>query len=248
MSSYSLTCHDGHDYKIQEKTALVFIDETGEENLSDSKYPIFGFGGCLILAKDYRTEILEPWKHMKETYFSKIKGALHASNLRNPTNEQLNALNSFFSTYRFGRFATLISDKTVFDLQYNLFQIATASLYQRINDILRNTDFKNVVMIFEESERINHLYEQYFSSFNIEEDVNGNKGNIEVERYFMKKSSSEPGLEVADFIIHSSGTTVRDKLSGKINRLLMRPDFSNIFNRVDKTLASFIEINRVAKE
>ncbi|NCB51156.1 MAG: hypothetical protein EOM54_04645 [Clostridia bacterium] len=51
--NFTLCFSDGSELKASPNTALIFLDETGDELLSDPIYPIFGFGGCCILVKDY---------------------------------------------------------------------------------------------------------------------------------------------------------------------------------------------------
>ena len=54
-------------------------------------------------------------------------------------------------------------------------------------------------------------------------------------------------LEIADFIIHSAGTTCRDVISGKLNKGTERKDFACIFSGVDERMCSFMLINRIGK-
>ena len=122
----------------------------------------------------------------------------------------------------------------------------TAVVYKRILDILQRIlnhglAFSEVVMIIERSERTKYKVTQNFSQYELQ--LMSRK--IPIHRYFMTKAPNEPGLVVADFIAHTAGSTVRDKLRGKISQYLKRRDFNNVFTPKDDRWVSFIEINEV---
>jgi hypothetical protein len=48
--------------KLLPNSLLIFVDETGNEDLSDPKNPTFGRGGCGALFTEYKHRILNPWK------------------------------------------------------------------------------------------------------------------------------------------------------------------------------------------
>ncbi len=65
---------------------------------------------------------------------------------------------------------------------------------------------------------------------------------LPVERCFMPKSSNEPGLEVADFIVSSAGSEVKQRLRGKPGHAL---DFNDVFCRLHPEGCRYREITRV---
>jgi hypothetical protein len=71
---------------------------------------VFGLGGCAVLAKDYFRFLDDPWRYMKEIYFDGAEQKMHASELKKPTIEQLNALKYFFSKFPFFRFAVMAAE------------------------------------------------------------------------------------------------------------------------------------------
>ena len=44
---------------------MFFVDETGHEEFADPKFPIFGMGGCGILAAAIEQNLRAPWQKMK---------------------------------------------------------------------------------------------------------------------------------------------------------------------------------------
>ena len=51
--NFDFITSEGTKCNITEKTLLIFIDETGHEQLNDPYYPYWGFGGCVIPAQIY---------------------------------------------------------------------------------------------------------------------------------------------------------------------------------------------------
>jgi hypothetical protein len=94
--------------KVHPGCLMVFVDETGHEEFADPNYPVFGFGGCAVPAFCCADVLERPWREMKERHFGGADVALHASDLRQPTPEQLEALGAFFRAKRFGRFAVIM--------------------------------------------------------------------------------------------------------------------------------------------
>lgn len=72
MYQFTFNFDDGTLLNISPNSVLVFLDETGDEQLNDPAYPIFGFGGCCILARDYFDNIDKPWSNMKIEKFDLI--------------------------------------------------------------------------------------------------------------------------------------------------------------------------------
>lgn len=91
---------------------MFLIDETGHEELADPNYPVFGVGGCAIVAAQMENVIRAPWRALKAQHFGGADVPLHAADLKNPSKEQLEALSAFFQTQRFGRFAAIVTSAT----------------------------------------------------------------------------------------------------------------------------------------
>jgi hypothetical protein len=44
---------------------MFFVDETGHEEFADPNHPVFGLGGCAILAAAIENNLRTPWGEMK---------------------------------------------------------------------------------------------------------------------------------------------------------------------------------------
>jgi len=239
---FTLNFDDGSLLDVSPNSVLVFLDETGDEQLNDPKYPLFGFGGCCILARDYYDIIDKPWLKMKHEKFDLTSNSLHATG-SNFTSDQLSALNIFFLSNTFGRFATIASKNSNVDTRLKLEQIVYYSFYFRVCEIIKWYEFENIIIIYEDSIRLKPKLEKYAADIKFAEKVNGVDVSIDTHYCVLKKNNAFSGLEVADFIIHSAGTTLRDVISGKKSKLTDRKDFRNIFGGIDSKYSSFMQIN-----
>jgi hypothetical protein len=71
-----------------------------------------------------------------------------------------------------------------------------------------------LALIFEDSERGDTLVKRDYKLASM--DLKNTRGRrVEVEGCFMPKASMEPGLEVADLIVHTAGRQRRHELAGK---------------------------------
>lgn len=241
---FTFNFDDGSSIGIYPNTALVFLDETGEEKLSDPNYKIFGLGGCCILAKDYIEKISKPWNELKKNNFETDNKPLHATDIKF-SKKQITALNNFFISNQFGRFAVICSNDTHLDSNLLIDEMVYYSLHNRIGDILKWISFENIVIVFEHSERLKPQFEKYAGRINLSVKENDKDIDIDISHCVVNKQASFPGLELADLIIHTAGTTVRDKINNKINKFIERKDFDVIFNQIDNKYSSFFCIDKI---
>jgi hypothetical protein len=227
--------HQNGKEHLSENTLVIAIDDTGHEEFKDSNYQVFGLGGCAFLVRDYQRLIEKPWNYMCKRFFPEIERPMHAAKLSSLSQEQLDALKHFFEKFEFFRIAATASIKSVKEVDSSFIELVGASLLQRICDIGKWADFDRVVIIFEESERIEMKVIQSLSGKKIKR----NESEIKIELGLIPKSASVPALEVADFIIHTAGAQTRSRNLGNKK---VRKDFEIVFRNVDERLVSFIEI------
>lgn len=225
--------------RLSESTLVVALDDTGNERFKDANHPVFGLGGCAFMVRDYQRLVEGPWDYMCSKYFPDIKRPIHATDdLKNLTEDQMNAINHFFERFEFFRIATTSSKNTETSVEEDFIQIVGASILQRIVDVAKWTNFDRLFILIEESERIELKIVQSLSNKKIEK----NDQEIQIEIGLIPKSACIAAMEVADVIIHTAGGQTRSRISGNTN---FRLDFKTIFQSVDKRLTSFMEITNV---
>lgn len=221
---------------------LFCIDDTGQEHLADKKYPIFGLGGCGVFVSDYSRLIDLPWRHMKSRWFGGADVRLHAAALGRPTEDQMAALNHFFVNFQFLRVATVLTDRTTLEVPESLYHLAVATVIDRIKTVAKWLPVTTIAIVVEASERGDPLARKFFGKF----------GAFEVQRqgvwheipitYFFAPKGTVAALEVADFVIHAAGTTVRQRM--RPGPTPKRPDFEAVFQPAEKRLSSFMQVTK----
>ena len=213
---------------------LLFVDETGTEDLSDPNYPVFGLGGCAIRAEDYRQLVAGPWRVMKFRHFGGLEVPLHAAALR-PTSTQVQAIGEVFRTAQFHRLAAVASTSTRIGAAIaSVYQGVGTMLLRNLAALLNRIQCSGVTTVFEASERGDRLAKAFFPLVR----ANNGAGELPLRWGSMSKAAGEPGLEVADFIMHAAGTQVRAHQSGKKG---YRKDFQAVF-QAQQHLAHFSEM------
>ncbi len=95
------------------RSLLIFIDETGNEDLSDPKNPTFGRGGCGSLMSEYKLRIAKPWRRLKRERLGGAAKPFHATDFEQtrPTMHQITGINAFLAR-PFWRFAAMCDSRT----------------------------------------------------------------------------------------------------------------------------------------
>lgn len=228
--------------KLDRTDQLFFIDETGDEGFSDPNFPLFGLGGVGSNLGHYVDTIRPAWVHMKDKYFSGADKIFHAADLRTPTPEEIDALAHFFENFQTMRVAAVTTDQTAFGPGIIPIQATALCLQQRILSVLKyQNKFPRVYLLFEENPRIERDIERFFSNFQ-ELDADGIK--IPVVGAFMPKTALEPGLEIADTIMHTTGAQVRNRLEKKLDNP-DRKDWTSVWRSMPDQLCSYLQITNI---
>ncbi|MFH1894040.1 MAG: DUF3800 domain-containing protein [Candidatus Zixiibacteriota bacterium] len=235
---------DGTLITINPNDFLVFIDETGGERMGDPNYPMFGLGGCASRAEYYYSNIVSPWESMKESHFNGRQVKLHASRMRSPSQDQLEAIGNFFRENDFCRLAVCVSKKTCFADARNLgkYQLIARALIERISRVARFFNVGRVILVSEESEKGDRLARQFFDGYRFMKTRDGSDLEIPFQKYRMPKSEGEAALEVADFIMHAAGNQVKRGLH--MDESQYRRDYKAVFRSVDERLVAFLDIEK----
>lgn len=246
MSTLNLETDDGKVLQLGEDDVVFFIDETGHEFFSDERYPIFGLGGCGMTVKYYAETVRIAWLYMKREFFG-LEGDthFHAADLKPEelTDVHLAALSHFWSKFEFFRIAALATDKSLFDDGMLADEVVYATLKRRILDVLKYSHpFSKLHIMFEASDRLDDRTMRNFSDFKFLDRGEG-KMQIPVEKYIMPKTACEPGLEIADFIIHTSGAQTKARFQRKLTQP-DRKDFQLVWHSIPNELTSFMEITK----
>ena len=239
--SMNISTKEGKLFSLEPSCLMVFIDETGSDSLSDKRHPVFGLGGCAVLASDYEKLISIPWDNLKNDCFEGADKTLHASELSTPTPQQLEALNDFFKNNSFVRVAGIACKNTTLDGDIGVYEIVAICLLNLITKI-RMGKITSVALIIEESSRDYKLIKRYFAPHKIMTE----DGEMPTRYFFGGKSLNLSGLEVADFIVHTAGAQVRNRFINKSKK--DRKDFEVIFKNVDKKLTGFGAISLAKKQ
>ena len=205
---------------------VCFIDESGDEGLSDPNHPVFGLGGCAVAAHALTMHLDLPWRRMKARYFGGEKVPLHASELRRPSAEQVKALASFFRRRPFMRFAALLSRDTKMTSETERLAVLAPAVMRRIGVVASTLPQRptSLALVFEASERLGSAIQRNFDGLTLP-DENGHP--IPAEYCFAAKSAGLPGLEVADFVMHAAAGQVRARVQGRPS---WRRDYQAVFH------------------
>jgi hypothetical protein len=99
------------------------------------------------------------------------------------------------------------------------------TLAGHIDELARLIPCSGVTIIVESSQRADPILKQYFGQLQ----SSAADPDRPAEHWLMPKSSGEPGLEVADFIINAAGSQAKRIARGQDG---LAPDFEDVFGRL----------------
>jgi hypothetical protein len=132
-----LDAETGERIRLPGSCLLVFLDETGEESLSDPNYPLFGLGGCLVTVERYQRLVNIPWTYMMGQWFGgedKIFHSVDYSGGRG-TPDQYAALVHYFTRFAIGRIASVVSEITERGVDMGTYELVSKSLFERFRGV-----------------------------------------------------------------------------------------------------------------
>jgi hypothetical protein len=229
----------GEDLVPDADCLLVFVDDTGHERLATG-HVMTGFGGCAVLARGLEVAIRSPWREVRRVVAGSPDAPLHASEFTQVAQpEHIRAVASFFGLPAFFRIAAAATVRTTIPSELELVDIVLRMLAQRIQFLVDRVPAKSLAVIFEHNERAQAVIEKYFGMISVQRDGKP----LPTELCWMPKSSNEPALEVADFIMHAVHGQMRHQVEGGAG---FRRDYEAVFMSVPRTLIEFFQVGSVS--
>lgn len=198
---------------LRSDSAVFFFDETGDPDLSDPNHRAFGWGGCAMPAAAYG-ETATAWAAIKVKHFSHVGSrALHAAEIELPRDQPgVEAIGAFFRARSFPVLGAFFEATASFDPTYDRTATTAWILGHQIERVLSTAPpTRHVALVFEASERDDVIVEGVFVPVVQELQAKG----YDVELGSMLKATSEPGLEIADFVAQAAGRHVRSRAKGE---------------------------------
>jgi Protein of unknown function (DUF3800) len=237
---------DDTQLTIQPDALVFYADETGDPIYGNPCNPVFGLGGCAVHGREIVDLIAAPWSHVRTAIGRSPTARLHAAEVeRRLTKRKEAAIRQYFNTQPIRRFAVISSHETAYDrvgeLSDQVVWTMARLMLNRIVEFAKRTTCSSVIVIFEDNA---HLIPMLASALaDVEFVLDGTGVPRRLIWCHMPKSVGDPGLEVADFVIHTVAGYCR---SGRDPQGKFAARFSSMFGPTDERLVSFMEIADVS--
>jgi hypothetical protein len=215
---------------------LVFVDDTGNETFAGNQ-GFYGLGACVVLGAGY-AHLKERWRAVRRAINRDPDLPMHGSKLeRKP--ENFAVLSEFFLDPSFVRIAATITKAVSLPPGLLPCVPVLGQLRKEVAFVAAALPCKSVFIIVESSQRADDMIKISFSQLT---PIDGGP-SLPVVKSLMPKSSNEPGLEVADFIVGAAGSEVQRRLRGQNGHAA---DFTDVFCRLPALGCRYREISNVA--
>jgi hypothetical protein len=215
---------------------LVFVDDTGHERFAGDQ-GFYGLGGCAVLGAGY-AHLKERWRAVRKAVNDDPELPLHASEFKRNA-ENFAVLSEFFLDRSFVRIAATTTKAIGLPAGMDPCVPVMGQLQKEIAFVAVALPCKIVWIIIESSQRADAIVQACFSQLTPIDSA----PPVPVERSLMRKSSNEPGLEVADFIVSAASSQVQRRLRGQHGQA---PDFNDVFCRLPVLGCRYREVSHVA--
>jgi hypothetical protein len=215
---------------------LFFVDDTGHETIAGAQ-GYYGLGGGAVLGAGYE-HLKGRWAEVRKAINGDPDAPLHASEMpRKP--ENFATLSAFFMDRSFVRIAATTTKAIGLPQHMHPCVPVLGQLKEEVAALAALLQCQKVWVIIETSQRADPIVQACFSQLI---PLNGSSA-LSVEKCLMPKSSKEPGLEVADFIVSAAGSDVQRQMRGQTGHA---PDFKDVFCRLPVAGCRYREVSRVA--
>lgn len=219
---------------LEKGALIVFLDESGNENLSDINHPVFVVAGFCCDTKTFITEVNSKWREIKKNNLGSENAPLHANKIDTNNRQLLEDISEFFTKVKFGRIAYSFGSETNNEIVLSDTQIVCSDVATAILDL--NNKFyssKEIYVFVDGFTNGAHIYADHlnkaFQSALISPNYNSQSISVSITK--ANKTTLWSGNEIADMITHAAGCQARRYNAGNT---ILRRDYTSIFDSIDK--------------
>lgn len=234
-------------YFYGDREVVVFVDETGDPSLRDPQNPVFAFGACAALGADLDNSLRLPWREIRRKVTGSADRALHMRTMgRRLDASKIELINQFLDSSSIRRVSVAVTDRTVFDdnglPKSPVMELCLQLTLDTVADLMRGSEpIETISLVFEDSNLIERI-RPHWQALQL---VRNDGIKISVNWAALSKEADEPGLDIADFIAHSTAGFIREKRS-EDSKFAKR--YRAIFPIASPAIAKGLEINAAERK